>query len=488
MASTNIRPSKRGHPFHLWLADLITKPHPSVIGIHQVRVRMLSVLMLLCLSSAVSALFLVPIKETPYGTLPDFTSQTFMTLAPSLILTATFYALTRTKHHRAAAIGMSVLSYITISIHAIVTTDRSVLLPILIFLCIDTLIAAVFISVKASLFFCILNITTIVLFGMLLPGITKNDFGVAAIFVGIMSPILTGVAWYFQVFEQAQRKELIALNENLAQALEEAKQARAVAETAQQSAEEANRLKTEFLAIMSHELRTPLNAIGGFAEIIVLGFLGTDIPPRVMDNIQRILSNSKRLLALINDILDLAKIEAHRVEVAIRPINIRQLIIEIWEQNSSIAQQKGLQFTYHINPDLNPLINTDAELVRHMVVNLVSNALKFTHQGSVTIHIGNSDIPNHWDIRVTDTGIGIPPHAHLFIFDEFRQVDGSSSRAFGGTGLGLSIVRHYALLMGGSINLQSEVGKGSCFTLSLPLQVEITTLPALQDVLVKEAA
>jgi signal transduction histidine kinase len=253
------------------------------------------------------------------------------------------------------------------------------------------------------------------------------------------------------------------LEENL-KALEASLKQAQVAETA---AHEANRLKSEFLATMSHELRTPLNAMIGFTEIMISGMGGVlDQDAKHMS--ERIHANSQRLLALINDVLDLSKIEAKRVEVNEQQFSPRQMAADLRSQMASLAEKKGLAFEIDFTPNLPELVLGDRALIERVVTNLLSNAFKFTDQGNVQLSMAQT--PDHsWTISVRDTGIGIPPHAQEFIFDPFRQLDGSSQRAYGGTGLGLAIVRDLVRAMDGAVKVDSVVGQGSAFTVTLPL-------------------
>lgn len=249
-----------------------------------------------------------------------------------------------------------------------------------------------------------------------------------------------------------QATTLLAANHELAQS--------------RKQAEEASRLKNEFLATMSHELRTPLNAIIGFTQIILAGMTG-DLNDEQREYHRRIFSNSQNLMGLINDILDLSKIEAGRLELVLAPFNLRHWVNEINNQVSGLASQKSLALEIEVSPNLPEELVGDADRIKQIMLNLLSNAIKFTEKGSVEVNINKLDAT--WLIEVKDTGIGIPSHALEYIFDEFRQVDGSARRNYGGTGLGLAIVRNLARMMDGSVRVKSEVGKGSVFTVVLPL-------------------
>lgn len=232
-------------------------------------------------------------------------------------------------------------------------------------------------------------------------------------------------------------------------------------------AREATRLKSEFLATMSHELRTPLNAITGFTGILL--FDAEELGEDNAHMLQRVESNAKRLLTLIDDVLDLSKIEAGRVEIVDEPIQIRSLVDQWIGETSVLAENKNLPLYTDVSTTFPETIYGDSARLTQITNNLLSNAIKFTSEGSVSLQV--TAIDSHWHIIVTDTGIGIPPHARNYIFDEFRQVDGTSRRVYGGTGLGLAITRNLVLMMNGTVTVDSEMGQGSTFTVRLPLRL-----------------
>jgi len=229
---------------------------------------------------------------------------------------------------------------------------------------------------------------------------------------------------------------------------------------------EATRLKSEFLANMSHELRTPLNAILGFSGIMLEGFAG-EIDEEARHMTSRVYENSQSLLVLINDILDIAKIESGRIDLMSQPMNPVELANQWKSRTEVLADQKGLGFEVNVDESLPQTLYGDSERLSQIGINLLSNAFKFTDTGKVTLSMQKKG--QFWQISVTDTGIGIPPHAQQYIFDEFRQVDGTSMRSYGGTGLGLAITRKLVLMMNGTIKVESIMGKGSVFTVMLPL-------------------
>ena len=229
---------------------------------------------------------------------------------------------------------------------------------------------------------------------------------------------------------------------------------------------EEARLKSEFMSTMSHELRTPLNAIIGFAGIMLQG-MGGEIDMDAEHMVRRIENNSVRLRNLINEILDLAKIEAGRMDIVSEPFNPHQLAEGWHAEMQALATEKSLDFVVETDPAIPDELYGDRERLTQIAVNLLSNAFKFTEEGGVTLRLNKrGDI---WQIEVTDTGVGIAPHALNFIFDEFRQIDGSTRRVYGGSGLGLAIVRNLTRMMEGNVNVKSVVAQGSTFTVTLPL-------------------
>ena len=217
---------------------------------------------------------------------------------------------------------------------------------------------------------------------------------------------------------------------------------------------------------MSHELRTPLNAIIGYDEAMLGGMVGT-YTPKQTDLLRRIQHNSRRLLALINDILDLSKIEAGSAQIYQTPMSPRKTIVETVESLRSLAQAKDVGLTVELEESLPEVVLGDAAKIQQVLVNLVSNAIKFTEEGGVIVAaeaVGTS----HWKISVQDSGIGIPDDALESIFEPFKQVDSSVTRRQQGTGLGLSIVKRLIVLMGGTLDLATELNRGSTFTIVLP--------------------
>ncbi len=227
---------------------------------------------------------------------------------------------------------------------------------------------------------------------------------------------------------------------------------------------EASRLKSEFLSNMSHELRTPLNSIITLSHVLV-NETRKKLNEEENNYLKIVLRNGKRLLTLINDILDLSKIEAGKMDVVTKSISLQSFLPVISENIRPLADKKGLKISLEIPENL-PNIKTDQDRLQQIISNLLGNAIKFTDKGSIHINVHNEN--ELFNISIKDTGVGISEKDLLHIFDEFRQVDGSTSRQFGGTGLGLAIVHKLVKMLGGNIDVKSEVGKGSEFIVQLP--------------------
>jgi PAS domain S-box-containing protein len=259
-------------------------------------------------------------------------------------------------------------------------------------------------------------------------------------------------------------EELRVINEELFERTHEAERLRAVAE-------EANQAKSTFLAVMSHELRTPLNAIAGYAELLELGIHGpvTDAQREMLGRIGR---SQRHLLRLINEVLNLARIEAGHVEYTIEEVPVGELVAGVEPMVESLLQQKQLHFSADVRPGLTA--RADRDKCQQILLNLLGNAAKFTPAGGhVRIEAGPSaQLPDRLCIRVHDTGIGIPEDKLEAVFQPFVQVDATRTRTAQGSGLGLAISRDLARGMGGDLSAESRPGEGSTFTLTLPCAPE----------------
>ena len=234
---------------------------------------------------------------------------------------------------------------------------------------------------------------------------------------------------------------------------------------AKERAEAADRLKSAFLAAVSHELRTPLNSIIGFTGITLQGLAGplNDEQAKQLGMVQK---SARHLLNLINDILDISKIEAGEVKITPEPFDVRESIEKMMETMTPLAEEKGLALVTELAPEVGQ-ITSDQRRVEQILINLVNNAVKFTDKGEARVH---SEISDGWLVtRVTDTGIGIKPEDMGKLFQVFHQIDSGLTRRHEGTGLGLSICKKLVELLGGEIRAESEFGAGSTFTFTLPI-------------------
>ncbi len=342
----------------------------------------------------------------------------------------------------------------------------------------------VYASIFFSLRITILTAVTIVVVEVLslLAFYTNRDILIGLVlWHTLISGFIIFATAFRNVVERGRRHELDLVLQNAVKANADLVQVNAELSRAKALAQESTRLKSEFLNTMSHELRTPLNAINGFTGIMLSG-MGGEFDADAQHMLERVDSNGKRLLALINDVLDIAKIEAGRMEITPECVVLRELVTRWSDSISILARNKGLEFTTRVAPELSDTLYIDVERLTKAVTNLLSNAIKFTEKGGVAMMLEAQQ--EQLRITVRDTGIGIPPHALNYIFEEFRQLDGSSERVYGGSGLGLAIVRNICRMMNGSISVESELGVGSTFTLLLPLlaqplAIETTAIPVL---------
>ncbi len=286
---------------------------------------------------------------------------------------------------------------------------------------------------------------------------------------------LTGIVTLFHDRSEALEKARLLERVKEGSVHLEARVQAATAELAEQNemlrrqaiqVEQASAAKSQFLANMSHEFRTPLNAILGYTNMLLQGVSG-ELSPAQKRNLTRIDSNGRHLLEVINEILDITRIEAGRMPLNLSDFGLPELLQEVLAEMDPIIARSKLKVSTHLGPHV-PAVHSDRQKVKQIVLNLLSNALKFTHEGAVEVLAEYVPATSTIAISVTDTGIGIDPANQEKIFEDFQQVDSSPTRAYGGTGLGLSICRRLADMLGGRVTLQSVQGEGSTFTLHFP--------------------
>lgn len=298
--------------------------------------------------------------------------------------------------------------------------------------------------------------------------------------VGWLLATLVVIAGVAIAFWRLQQRALARERDRLSQAreLELQKLAAAQARQAKETADAANRAKGEFLATMSHEIRTPLNGVIGSAELM----LETSLNAQQREYMTTIRSSAEALLAIVNDILDFSKIEAGKVVLDHTMFDLRQPVVDVMKIASTRLGERALELVLDIAPDVPSCVYGDPARLRQVLLNLVSNAVKFTTKGHVLVRVArvadDSIAQRVWlRFEVNDTGIGIPAETRVRLFEKFTQADASTTRKFGGTGLGLAISKRLVDLMGGQIGLESDPGHGSQFWFTVPLQVDDMPLP-----------
>jgi signal transduction histidine kinase len=276
---------------------------------------------------------------------------------------------------------------------------------------------------------------------------------------------LTDAVEKAQLYEQVKRHSE-ELRERVRQATAELADQNELLRRQAFQLEQASAAKSQFLANVSHELRTPLNAIIGYTHLMLEGVSGDLMPPQ-RDKLGRVDSNARHLLSIINDLLDIARIESGKLPIQVEKLILPDLVDEVMAEVEPLIAGTRLTVTRHISPQV-PELRTDRQKVKQIVLNLLSNALKFTPHGSISIDLDYHAAEEEVSVAVADTGIGISEENQTTIFEAFGQADSSYAKRHGGTGLGLSICRRLATILGGRITLVSMLGEGSTFTLFLP--------------------
>ncbi len=285
---------------------------------------------------------------------------------------------------------------------------------------------------------------------------------------------------------QLRTLELARINDNLQDEISRRRQVEEALTLARDEALAASHLKTELLAHVSHELRTPLGAILGFSEMLTLGLYG-EMSEQQNEVATKIIVSSRYLENLVNDLLDQARLSTGRYSLNFNAFSPKDLLEPTLAKVRVMAEKKLLTLVADVAVDFPNVVSGDLVRLEQILLNLLNNAIKFTDQGAIGVRLYRVG-QHQWAVEVADTGRGIPPEAQAYIFEPFRQVDGSVTRLTRGVGLGLSIVQQLVSLMNGHIHLKSEVGRGSTFTVVLPLHAELKAeaAPPFQASLLKE--
>jgi signal transduction histidine kinase len=397
----------------------------------------------------------------------------------ALALVVIAYAVTRTRHYLiGGGVTMGILSA---AVLIFFEADRSVTFEyasvVLIWTALPVVLASMFFSVRGTLIVALANLAIIVLAGFITPGLTPLMALDASGFSITIFPLLIVGVNHRNQLEKIRQAELKAANDALLRSEAELEQrvfdrtaeiriAKEEAESARSHAERADQVKSQFLASMSHELRTPLNAILNFTEMMALGMVG-DVTAQQKDILEKSLNSGRHLLDLINDVLDVSKMQSGMLALFLEEnVNLREELAAVSSAAQSLLANKPVRLVEEIEGEL-PLLNGDRRRIRQILLNLVSNAVKFTEKGTVTISARQKN--GEVIFGVIDTGPGIPLDQQERIFLPFVQTE-KGIQHVGGTGLGLAISRHLAEAHGGKLWVESKLGEGSAFYVSLPVR------------------
>jgi|SRR5579859_1117274 len=435
---------------YLW--GLLTEPSNTIQSVDQRRQARLLTALLITLFGALLAITFLPFVSSAGTTQAPLSSEALAAIGLLLGL----YLLSRTRYTQLVVgifiAGIDFLLFSTFFSVPIVDAP-------LYYLVVPVFMSGIFLSVGATFLLCFVNIGIMAFAPTLIPQAAGGAAN-PAYYLGTVTAAILVFIQFRNVLEKDRRFEIT-------QALKKVEVLNQELTKTNQELVESIRVKDEFLALMSHELRTPLNAILGFTGIMIMDSERNEQNRQMLERVE---ANGKRLLTIINDILDISKIEAGHLELVPESVFLRDVLERLQKQMGILAEQKGLKLSISVENTLSE-IYMDQDALFKILTNLVANGIKFTEAGEVSLKIREQN--QTMIIEVSDTGIGIPAHKQSIIFERFQQVDSSTTRQFGGTGLGLSIVRHLCQAMNGTVSVTSNIGKGSTFTVSLPLDTPV---------------
>lgn len=454
----------------------LTDPSPGIQDpVVRSRVRVLSSILfvigpLYTIASIAGVFYLVNLHGKSILREPFF----YTNLAASLLLLLA-YILSRTKVYKVGGYIALIVGFLAIVGSAIISPDyiepTLAIISILPFI----MVYSMFRSVQSTLRLSLIVITVMVAVVAFSPRLSMSSLLGSLIFLALMTGLILVSKRYRDILEEDSKERLRQV-----MALEADIQAEQIRNTmlqkhadglyeAMKAAREAEQIKTNFIANVSHELRTPLHAISGYCQLLLEDIAGS-MDEQATQFVERIYANSESLVTIVNDILDLSFTGSEEFETLQQPFSPQVLLVSLHQQSTKQAEEKSLAFELTLAPDLPSTLIGDKQLVRRVVNSLLSNAFKFTEKGQV--HLRACVNGTTWRISVSDTGIGMGPEVLEHIYEPFWQADSSITRQYGGTGLGLTIAQQMVQMMDGKIEVESKVGEGSTFTVTLPLVLD----------------
>lgn len=465
-------PERASNAQVLRLLNWLTRPHPSITDIEIRRQTSLlaAITLVIIITSAIALLMLIFLNQSNPANL-----KTISFLVPAQLFTLSLYFLNRSGRYRISALLMVMLHFTLCHVAAVATDE----ITWLFFTSITVILAGILLSPRWTLGFFVATLATqIVLMAVHPIRVMISSSGSIAVFLMTASLVIVFIT-HRNGLEKARQRELrhandalraseTMLEERVIERTEQLDTARKEAENARLEAERANQIKSQFLANMSHELRTPLNSILNFTAFVADGIMGP-VNDEQIEALQQSISSGKHLLALINDVLDITKIEAGLMDMFVQQVDLNEALNVIVSMSKGLVKGKSLTLNTEIDTDL-PITFGDKRRLRQVFLNIVSNAVKFTREGSITIRARKQGA-NSIRFEVQDTGIGIAEQDYTLVFESFKQAKHDLLDT-PGTGLGMPISRYFVMSHGGRIWFESTLGVGTTFFVELPILTE----------------